>query len=231
MSSKQGIINMIDEKALIKAASLGNIEQMQTYLDKGVDINSQDSDYHYFTALHYSVQKGYLALCQLLLTRGADVNQRDNNGDNALQIAIICTHHSGSVIEVVNLLLKHGALFDIPLLEHVYQGGKQAIQKILTTDFVNQTDSNGYTALHYACARAQQEIISQLYQKGGNLSIASQNKRTPLLVAAYRGQLEIVKWLLENGASLSEKNEYGSTALLLAASHGHLKTVQWLLYP
>ena len=95
--------------ALFKAARVSDTERVQVCLSKGADINSKDNCYDDYTALHYSVCKGYLELSRLLLVSGANVKQRNKNGGNALQMAIMYASHSSAVMLIVDLLLAHGA--------------------------------------------------------------------------------------------------------------------------
>ena len=63
----------------------------------------------------------------------------------------------------------------------------------------NLTDALARTALHYAAALGQPDIVSLLLQSKSKLNIADQNGFTPLMRAAQNGKLETVRLLLEFG--------------------------------
>jgi ankyrin repeat protein len=61
----------------------------------------------------------------------------------------------------------------------------------------NLRDSNGWTALHYACQLGDLQSVVILREKGANIDAYSNNKRIPLHLAALHGYSEIVQFLLE----------------------------------
>lgn len=65
------------------AAAIGNIPQLKILLDRGdIDINSKDSNG--WQPLHEAVHSGSLEATKLLISHGADVSSRTNNGGTAL---------------------------------------------------------------------------------------------------------------------------------------------------
>lgn len=93
----------------------------------------------------------------------------------------------------------------------------------------NIKDSNGWSALHYACQLGDFESVEILVNIGATIDTYSNNKRIPLHLAAYRGYPNIVEFLLKNGSDPSYKDELGCTPLHLAAKKGHVKCLELML--
>ena len=62
----------------------------------------------------------------------------------------------------------------------------------------NIRDSNGWTALHYACQLGDLESVKILKEKGAMIDSYSNNKRIPLHLASLKGYADIVQFLLES---------------------------------
>ena len=82
---------------------------------------------------------------------------------------------------------------------------------------VNARASNGHTALHYASAYGQTEIIKLLLARGASLNFDVQSSAegvdpgcSPLIYAAENGQLEVVTLLLQKGADVNAKSAYNT---------------------
>ena len=73
----------INAEPIHDAARLGNIELVQAELDKGVDINSKDSEYG-GTPLHFAAYGGALNVVKFLLANEAVVDVGNNRGWTAL---------------------------------------------------------------------------------------------------------------------------------------------------
>ena len=93
----------------------------------------------------------------------------------------------------------------------------------------NIRDSNGWSALHYACQLGDLQSVIILVEKGSMIDSYSNNKRTPLHLAALKGYPEIVQFLLENGSDQDFQDELGCTPLHLAAKKGHVECINILL--
>ena len=94
-------------------------------------------------------------------------------------------------LEIVNLLLQHGAN-------------------------VNCLNKNNYTPLHFASRQGHTKIVEKLIENGADLNWENDRRSTPLHLATKNGKSEIVKVLLESNACLTMKNIYDKTALDIA---------------
>ena len=93
----------------------------------------------------------------------------------------------------------------------------------------NIKDSNGWSALHYACQLGDYESVEILINSDAIIDAYSNNKRIPLHLAAYKGYPNIVEFLLKNGSDPNYKDELGCTPLHLAAKKGNVKCMEFLL--
>lgn len=90
---------------------------------------------------------------------------------------------------------------------------------------INQT---GWTALHYAAAIGDEQIIAVLLEHSAYIDAESPNKTTPLMMAARKGDLAPVKLLLNEGADIQFKNALGLTALDFAKEAGMRHVSEYL---
>ena len=91
--------------------------------------------------IHIAIQKSNLEKCELLISRGADVNHADNNGTRPIHIAI----EKGD-LEKCELLISHGA------------------------DINYEEKYDEYTPLALAVLYKKKELIKMLLSKGANIS-------------------------------------------------------------
>ena len=96
-------------RGIWRAADQGNIEAVKKKLDAGVDIHMLDKKYG-FAPLHYAAEGGYKEIVELLLAKGADVNQRDKIGRTPTYWAMRYGRK-----EVTAILRKHGGKTEIEL--------------------------------------------------------------------------------------------------------------------
>merc|ERR1711981_1269193 len=101
------------------------------------------------------------------------------------------------------------------LLLEVTEKNEQGAIQILSKnpEEVNQSDSNGNTALHIAAEKGYYQITKTLIKYGAKLN--AQNKCpgwTAVHFAAYEGHVEILQLLLESGANPDLKDWQGDTA-------------------
>lgn len=145
------------------------------------------------------------------LSYGANANQKDENGDDALHLVI--QNGYASLIPVlldnkadVNSVDKDGRR---PLqLAVCYNTPKDVDLLILRGADVNATDHYGSTALMWATARSP-ESLRLLASNGANLNAQNQGGDTALITAADNGNWPAIKTLLELGANTEIQNKKG----------------------
>jgi ankyrin repeat protein len=125
-------------------------------------------------ALLWACRKGYHDVAELLLDRGADVGQADEDGWTALMRACQNGHR-----DVAELLLDRGA-------------------------DVGQADEDGWTALMLACQKGHHAVAELLLDQGADVGQAKQNGWTALMWARNSGHDDVVELLLSRGAGGAE---------------------------
>ena len=78
---------------------------------------------------------------------------------------------------------------------------------------IDEKDSEGYTALHYAAMWEDLEATKWLIENGADVNTTDAWGSTPLMNAVYNeAGVETVELLLKNGANKSLKDSEGKTA-------------------
>ncbi|XP_065195959.1 putative ankyrin repeat protein RF_0381, partial [Sycon ciliatum] len=205
---------------LILASQTGDDNLVSVFLARGAHVNLVSSC-RQRTALHYAVEAGVSNIVRFLLRHGADVYIRDNMGDTPLSLA------SGNLLDLIRAcaavqaaesgdsdrlseLYRDGLDINAvhlasksPLLHHAACAGQPDVVHFLLRSgaFVNEPNSEGNTALHYAC-------VSEL---------------------PHRNYAETLRQLLNSGADINARNDRGDTPLHLAAERGYNLRVSMLL--
>jgi cytohesin len=156
---------------LIRAADAGWLKVAAFLLDHGADVNAaaggERPNPFGRTALHHAAAFGNKAMVELLLSRGAEVNAKGDDGRTPLYLA---TERGFQAI--VEVLLANKA-------------------------DVNVSDKNtGITPLHLAAESGRVKIIQLLLAAGANPNAENNQGRTPLSFAAGSGSPESVEMLL-----------------------------------
>jgi serine/threonine-protein phosphatase 6 regulatory ankyrin repeat subunit B len=156
-----------------------------------------------YTALHCAASRGHAEVVTLLLGHGAQANSKAQGGTTPLMLA-----SAGGTVAVVEMLL-----------HHVRGQGLQ------------ETDDNGWIALHHAAAKGHEEVVTLLLRAGANANSKDQAGCTPLMYAARRGHAGTIQKLgvYMKGEGLEEKGASGHAALHEAACNGHEDAVAVLL--
>ena len=153
------------------------------------------------------VDSGRTEVVQLLLGKGAALDEKDEDGRTALMYAIL----QGRT-EVVRLLL------DAVVKLRLEKGAS-----------LNDRDARGMTLLMHAILHGATEVVRLLLDKGAALDVKSKYGSTALMLASRYGHTEVVRLLLDKGASPYGKDEEGSTALTWAHEKGDAELVKLLL--
>jgi ankyrin repeat protein len=119
-----------------------------------------------------------------MLDKGISADIKDESG-----IPVLCIAARDGHIEIMELLLKHGANVNI------------------------RYENN--SPLMFAVINGSYDGLKLLLDHGADVNAKGANKNTPLIVQAISNP-ENVKLLLEYGADVDIKNKYGATALIKA---------------
>lgn len=143
-----------------------------------------------------------------VLGRGMDPNLHDpERGETGLIIAL-----RYEAMRVARLLLadprlkvdEQAANGNTALMMAALQKNKPAVLALLEKGA--QINRPGWTALHYAAAAGDLDIMKLLLERHAYIDAASPTGTTPLMLAAREGQEDAVKLLLEEGADATLKD-------------------------
>ena len=174
---------------------MSKLEAARVLLDHGANIHAKNTQGQ--TPLHI-VSQGVAkfpelyepALVELLLSRGADLNERDN--DKATPFLLVTSVWK---IKTAEILLQNDA-------------------------DVNAVNIHGQNALHLLSQNPnidqwQLRSLSKLLEGGVDMNGRDNDERTPLHLACYCGQVDVAEALLEHAAQINAKDTWGHTALHL----------------
>ena len=164
---------------LLYACKFGNTEIVELLLEKGADLNNQDSDGKsslYWASLNEDDEEG-VKVCILLIEKGVDINDRAKDGRTALIAAAIKGND-----KTLEMLLKAGANPNL------------------------QEEESGISALYLAASKSA-EAVRLLLKHNADPNIENMHKATPIFETAYTDNIEIVSALIEAGADINREIE------------------------
>ncbi|WP_204102235.1 MULTISPECIES: ankyrin repeat domain-containing protein [Spirulina sp. CCY15215] len=174
------------------------------------------------------VEIGNVEKVKEMISNGVNVNQRDCDLLGSLEIAVRYGH-----IEIVELLLKHGATIDKRYsieLDIATQKGHLEIVKLLIEAGANMNVS--YQDENPPIVRAINNADRRLFDYLAPLTnpeLCESAKGGALFNAAATGNIHIFKFLQKIGIVLNARDYEGKTALMLAAIFGQSQVVKTLL--
>lgn len=193
---------------LFKVVEGKEVDRVRDLLDKGVDINAQDTQGR--TAIMIATYANDVEMVKVLIAEGADVDIQDNMLNNPFLYA-----GAEGYMEILKLMIaagadptitnRYGGVALIPASEHGYV---EVVNELLTntkTD-VNHVNNLGWTALLEAIilndgSEKQQQTIRLLIEHGADVNLADKDGVTPFEHAREKGYKEIEEILLEAGAN------------------------------
>jgi ankyrin repeat protein len=152
-----------------------------TLIECGLDVDQQCNTKR--TPLHFAANDDVIA--KLLLDLGANINATDEDGQNALHIAL---QNSKVNTRIVKLLIDKGI-------------------------DVNGRDCNGRTPLHHCCIEGHYDALGILLECGTNINAKDSMNRSPLYDAISWDYYNCVKVLLDHGADINAVDKSGKTVL------------------
>ena len=200
------------------AAFLGDLEEVNSLIKQGADVNFNFQPDDNKTPLHMAVTYGDEAklnlkdksilpneaimgrrfvVVKLLIERGANVKATTTQGVTPL--------HMAATNEIAELLIRHGAVVD-------------------AQDFTAER----LTPLFYATGR-HKSVVAALIDHGANMNTKATSGDTPVSRATREGNLEVVELLTKRGATLIDEDINSSTALEQAFQRQDHKTAQFLM--
>jgi ankyrin repeat protein len=193
-------------------------------------INQIDKDGNSF--LHRAVHTGNVDMVKFLVSRGADVNVKDNYGQTPVQIAAQLDD-----VQIIIHLVSHGAEINIknsigktPLHDAVAHDQFQIVNYLVSQDAeINAKDINGRTPLHDAVFDNYTEISAYLVSKGAGFNLKDSDGKAALHYAVINENLDIIKSLVSGGANVNIRDKFNRIPLHYAADKGNLEIAKYLI--
>jgi uncharacterized protein len=104
-----------------------------------------------------------------------------------------------------------------------------ALELIGRNTDVNQSQSDGTTALHWAVYYDDEALVRQLIRRGAEVTARNEFGATPLAQAAIIGNPDIIDRLLDAGADANEEGADGQTPLMVVARSGNMEAAKILV--
>jgi len=174
--------HLMEQSVFFMAVTTGNMVDAKRSLDANPSLVNDMGELK-ISPLGTAAGDGNIAMMELLMARGADINGRAHDGFTPLHEAAVANRTAAA-----NLLLAHGAKIDAP------------------------TDS-GITPLYYAAMMGKKEVAEVLVTHGANVNAKTSNGATPLHTAATLGSKAVVEVLVVHGADVNARANDGSTPL------------------
>lgn len=159
-----------------------------------------------------SAQNGDLAKLKKCITKGANINASDENGETALTQACDSGHY-----DIVKFLAENGA--DTNARNDVGYGALEFSASNEIWEYLKPKASSvdKDLALINFAMRGNVEQVKSLVAQGADINATDSTGWTALMFAARDGHFEVVKLLLANGANINATTHKGNiNALYLA---------------
>lgn len=134
-----------------------------------------------------------------LLRSGENVNQAEDDGITALDLAV-----ARGNLKIARRLISAGALVNV--------GGRSGETPVFWL-----SDENGA------------KMLALLVSAGANLNVANEEGETALMQASRYGEAALIQALVDAGGLVNLQNHHGDTALIQAARNGNEEAVRVLL--
>ena len=189
------------QRQFIAALAEGNLRVVSVCLDLGANIEAVAVDGT--RALHRAIQQRQPDLARLLITRGADRNALNAEGNAPLHIAIANEDEIALAVLLRTESTRAPSTLNLDLL-----------------------DRRNRSPLHLAIERHQRNLVQMLLEPGANkeLTLPPHND-TALLHAVRSNQADLIRLILQHQPNLSAEDQEGNNALHLAFHLGHVDLV------
>lgn len=214
-------------RELITAANDGNLEKVTRILDSGFNINARINDRSELsgrTALMIASLRGYERIVDVLLSRKANVNLKDEHGETALLLAMNTPN-----LKIVKALIRAGANPNVqtfsphageitPLIRAINAESHLRLEltKTLLEAKAEVNPKGKFAGSPLLHAVEDLEITKLLISYGANVEAKNFRGTTPLMIAAGAGDISVVRYLIERGADVNARDNDGYTVLTYA---------------
>lgn len=223
------IENLVDNGASIFLKDNKNRTPYSIAFIKGMDYvkaliadeSINDKDKVGKSLIHYAATEGEFDIINYLISRKADVNNRDNSDSIALDYALLrpdSLDHAKSA----EILIKSSSL-NAKTKDFDY------LYRVLKTEDLEFRFEFNKTALHIAAEQGHLGFVSLFIEKGVNLELRDRPGNTSLHTAVVNNNIDVIKLLLKNGAQIDARDYNNNTPLHLSLSFSYSLDIPKLL--
>lgn len=223
-----------DEWSPLRVARCNNYRLVVKELLKCSKINTEQSHISGCTAFYKACKKGDLKKVRDMMNHSVDINQSNENGFSALQVACDNNH-----IEVVNELLKYDGI-DIEHTDNsgctafymaCQEGNVEIVEELIRHSVnVNASDGNGLSPLQAACNNNNRDVVKQLL-KCDNIDVEHSDNvgRTAFYLPCHEDNVDIVMDMIKHSVDVNKSNDNGFSPLQTASYNNYIEVVTKLL--
>ena len=206
-------------QALLKSITDDKIFDAHYWIKEGANVNAYTNEHKNFP-LQYVKS---LNMAKLLVETGAKLNLRDNDGDNALDMAHLEGHPKvARYLEGKGLKGKNLNDLLFRTIEDKREHSTNQIKNLIQAGAdVNGKNKDGYSPLEFALYQERPDRARILIENGAKLTTAKQKELAGevLLKAAKNNDIDVVRSLIAQGVDVNTKDKYGQTPLHHAVYH------------
>ena len=233
-----------DETPLMHAALNSQIDNVQTLLDAKADPNAAVSKSGTTPLMkvlesYYGDEDSHQTIVDMLIKAGADVNQKDKDGETVLHKAASKDQHAvlKTLIDAKADVKARNKNDATPLMVACSFSRVYNIQPLLkagadvnavagrskTTAMMNAIDS------YHGNADTHQEIVDMLIKGGADVNQKDHDGNTALHKVARKDQSPVLQILIDAKADVNARNKEEETPLMVACVHSMVENVKVLL--
>ncbi|WP_300367280.1 ankyrin repeat domain-containing protein [Brachyspira sp.] len=195
------------------AVGNGSIEAADKLIKLGANVDNTNSNFK--TSLHYIIENHSNKLLEsvnLLLSKNADPNIKDKDGNTPLHLAVINANKSrNEYIQVINALIKYNANINalnnknqLALNIAVYNNDTEISNILINAKSDLNNKDDGYAPLHMAVKNNNMAIADSLLSNGADVNIKDKRGYSPLATAVENNNFEMCRKLIRNNATVDK---------------------------
>ncbi|KAF4421547.1 Ankyrin repeat and protein kinase domain-containing protein 1 [Colletotrichum fructicola] len=186
--------DLADDDASVAVAGIATTPVdagLPEYLEETLedDVNVRSLWFPHSTPLHIAIQKGRVKICERLISAGADINARDDDGVQPLHTA--CWYGNSDLIRLLLdkkagttgpdsdgwCLLHYASFYDLEpaLLDRLIEVDREYLN--------NKERFEGWTPVSRATWFGRESVVDALLKAGVDLDIPDNANRTPMIMA------------------------------------------------
>src|SRR5262249_34555523 len=235
-----------DANDLVESIRKGNLKEVERLLAAGVDVNDKNKDGDTALAVAAGAYRGSDQIVELLLAKGASVDERSLGGSSTWVDIAFGFHEApmpsysfrcgNSIGPMAEAYLKADWIGVTPLLAAASAGNTRTVERLLARGADKEARTfEGATPLMLATIANDVESMRMLIVKGADSNATAKKGQTSLMLASWSDRQSIgaerkaARLLIDSGANVNAQDDEGQSALSGAASADNLAAAKLLL--